>query len=414
MKAELLVTNISELATPIGANLKKGAAMHKDFLVEKDAAVAMQHGKIIWLGKTKDWQGQAEVLLDAENQAVLPGLVDPHTHAVWAGDRLQDFEMRIAGASYEEILRNGGGIRNTIAKTAAATTEELVGLALPRITALLNSGATSIEIKSGYGFEATQEIKMLQAIKILQPKTQAQLQATLLIHVPPKLSFEREAYLEMVCEELIPNVANQKLASSVDVFCEQEAFSVEECKQIFLTAHHHNLKIKLHADQFHSIGGTELAVAMKALSVDHLEASGPTQIAALAGSNSVATILPGVSLHLGLPVAPARQLITAGAAVALGTDLNPGSSPVFSSQLVMALATRMCKLTLEEALCAATANAAHALGLGHTHGRLEIGCAADFILLKTKDWREAAYTLGANPVAQTFVAGRPATERQNP
>ena len=351
-----LFTNIGHLVTPTG-NIKHGPEMG-ELLHLSDAAMAVKDGLISWIGQEKDWQGEVNDSIDLQKKTIIPGLIDPHTHAVWAGDRLADFEARASGINYEEILRRGGGIRSTMKHTQTASVETLVELALPRLWLLIHSGATTIEIKSGYGFTPEAEIKMLEAIHILQTKVPARLIPTLLIHVPPKDLSERKNYVEAICNDLIPEVANKKLARAVDVFTEKEAFNLEETRKILNSAKEHHLQLKLHADQFHPIGGTELAVEMGALSVDHLEASTEKQIQALAKSSTIATILPGVTLHLGLPAAPARELIKAGAAVAVGTDLNPGSSPLFSTQMALALSVRLNHLTPAEALSACTVNAA--------------------------------------------------------
>ncbi len=392
-----LFTNISQLVTPAPGS-QRGAAM-RELTVIENAALLVRDGLIVWVGAEKEAPSTPETH-DLGGVAVVPGLIDPHTHAAWAGNRLADFEARVAGVPYETILANGGGIRSSIAATAAASIEQLVTLARPRLVALRQSGATTVEVKSGYGMNFDAELRMLRAIQMLSHEFD--LSPTLLIHVPP--TENREDYVRGVCETLIPEVATESLATAVDVFCEAEAFSVEETRQIFEVAQAHSLKIKLHADQFHAIGGTELACQMNALSVDHLEASGPAQIAALAASETVATILPGVTLHLGLPAAPGRVLIDAGAAVAVGTDLNPGSSPLFSSQMALALAVRLNGLTPAEALTASTVNAAAALGLSD-RGSLSVGMRADFLALYGPDWRELPYTLGANPVRDVFVRG---------
>jgi imidazolonepropionase len=404
VNAQTLFTNIAQLVTPTGAGAKRGAAMRELRVLER-AAFAVQDGLIAWIGLESDWHGEARETVDLKARAVIPGLVDPHTHAVWAGDRLRDFEARASKVSYEEILRAGGGIRSTVRATQNASLEELIELAVPRLSALTRSGATTIEVKSGYGFTPEAELRMLEAVRALQARIPARLVPTLLVHIPPQDTLERPAYLEMVCAELIPEVAAQGLAVAVDVFTEQEAWNVPETRRILETALEHGLKIKLHVDQFHAIGGLELGVELGALSVDHLEASGPEQIAALAGSDAVGVVLPGVSLHLGLPAAPARALVDAGAVVAIGTDLNPGSSPVFSSQLALALGVRLNGLTPTEALHASTVNAATALGLTDG-GRLEPGARADFLVLDGADWRETAYALGRNPVSQVFIAGK--------
>lgn len=394
---DTLFTNISQLVTP-APGVQRGAAM-RSRTVTPDAAMLVSGGVIRWVGPRTDAPGTAQEH-DLGGVAVVPGLTDPHTHAVWAGDRLADFEARVQGVPYEEILARGGGIRSSMRATGAASVEELVTLARPRLEALRASGATTIEVKSGYGLDFDAELRMLQAVRVLH--SEFGLVPTLLIHVPP--TGGRAEYVQAVCQDLIPGVARDGLAKTVDVFTEREAFTVDETRAILQAAKAHGLQTKLHADQFHAIGGTELACELGALSVDHLEASGPAQIAALAASNTVATILPGVTLHLGLPAAPGRALIDAGAAVAVGTDLNPGSSPVFSAQLALALAVRLCQLTPAEALTACTVNAAAALGLSD-RGALAPGQRADFLALHSPDWRDLPYTLGANPIRNVFVGG---------
>jgi imidazolonepropionase len=404
MKADTLITGISQLVTASGAGPKHGSAMG-ELKIVKSAAIAISSGFIVWAGRASDWTGEAEATVDADGRAVVPGLVDPHTHAVWAGDRLADFEARTSGSTYEEILAGGGGIRSTIRATAAASREELVTLAKPHIDSLVASGATTIEIKSGYGFTPAAELAMLEAIRLLSSTVSAHIMPTLLIHIPPALSADRPIYISQICEELIPETARRKLATAVDIFVEKESWQVSEAERILDCAKQHGLAIKLHSDQFHCMGGVELGIELGALSVDHLEASGPKQIAAIAASSTIATILPGVSLHLGIPAAPGRKLIDAGAAVAVGTDLNPGSSPLFSSSEALALSVRLNGLTAQEALVAGTVNAACALGLREA-GRLEAGCPADILILQGSDWRELVYVLGTNPVRDVWIGGK--------
>jgi imidazolonepropionase len=404
MKADTLITGISQLVTASGGERKRGRAM-RDLKITERAAVAISSGLIIWTGKESAWEGEAQTIVDAGGRAVIPGLVDPHTHAVWAGDRLNDFEARTSGSTYEEILAAGGGIRGTVRATAATSVEDLVALAKPRLNALIDSGATTIEIKSGYGFAPAAELAMLEAIQSLSAISPARIISTLLIHIPPVIAADRSNYLSQICEELLPEVARRRLATAVDIFVEKEAWRVDEAEQLFLRAKQYALAIKLHSDQFHSIGGLELGIRFDALSVDHLEASGPKQIATIAKSSTIATILPGVSLHLGIPSAPGRALIDAGAAVAVGTDLNPGSSPLFSTAEALALSVRLNGLTAQEALVAGTVNAAFALGLEDA-GRLETGCRADMAVLHGSDWRELVYTLGATPVRDVWILGK--------
>ena len=403
MRADKVIKGISQLASPIGAGPKHGSQM-SELAITEQAAIAIADGRVIWAGREADWQGEARSTLDLGGRAVVPGLVDPHTHAIWAGSRLSDFDARTSGVAYEDILARGGGIRSTIRATNAATTEELVALARPRIAALVASGATVIEVKSGYGFTPSEEIRMLEAIQALALATRARILPTLLIHVPPADREKRAPYLDQLRSELIPEVAHRGLATAVDIFVEREAWQADEAESVLQCALQHGLAIKMHAEQFHSVGGLETALRLGARSVDHLEASMPHQFALFSGSRTVATLLPGVSLHLGIPCAPGRKLIDAGAAVAVGTDLNPGSSPLLSTASALALAVRLNGLTMHEALVAGTANAAHALGLSDA-GRIEAGLPADFAVLHGADWRELLYTMGANPVREVWIGG---------
>lgn len=404
MKSDLLIMGISQLATGEGAGPKRGREMRALKIIE-NAAMAVSSGRIAWTGKEKDWTGDATAKCDVRGCAVVPGLIDPHTHAVWAGDRLDDFEAKTSGRTYESILAEGGGIWSSIRATAMATRDELIALAKPRLKSLIASGATTIEIKSGYGFTPGAELRMLEAIQCLAASLSARIMPTLLIHVPPRERSQRTEYLKQVCEELIPEVARRELATAIDVFVESEAWGVAEAERIFRAAKQSGLAVKLHSDQFHSIGGVELGIRSGALSIDHLEAAGPEQIAQLAGSSTIATIVPGVSLHLGIPAAPGRKLIDAGASVAVGTDLNPGSSPLFSMSSALAFAVRLNGLTAQEGLVAGTINAACALGL-RDRGRVEPGCAADFLVLDSSDWRDLVYRLGGNPVREVWIGGR--------
>jgi imidazolonepropionase len=399
--ADLLVTGISQLATPGGTGVRRGRQMSQIDIVE-NAAIAITGGRITWVGRQSAWEGKATADLDLGGRAVIPGLVDPHTHAIWAGDRFADFEARATGVSYEEILQRGGGIRSTIQHTADAPIETLVALARPRIDALIASGATTIEIKSGYGFSREGELASLAAIAALRAQTPAAIVATLLIHVPPRDHLARADYVQMVTDDLIPAAGPH--ARAVDVFIEREAFNVKEARRIFAAARRAGLGVKAHVDQFNVIGGLEAAVEAQALSVDHLEASGPEQIACLTTSGTIGVVLPGVTLHLGLPAVNAGAIIEGGGAVAVGTDLNPGSSPLFSTQLAMALSIRINGLTPAEALTAATANAAAALAVTDA-GRIAPGQRADFCVLADRDWRVAPWTMGTSPVERVFIAG---------
>jgi len=373
--------------------------------IHTDVAIAVTGGHVSWIGRATDWDDRGTPTTDLGNRAVVPALVDAHTHIVWAGDRLADFEARAAKVPYEQILAAGGGIRHTMQKTAEASVAHLLALAMPRASALVSGGAGTIEVKSGYGFTAEAELTSLEAIHSLNEHLPAQIVPTLLIHVPPRDAAERAGHLEMVTRTLIPEATRRRLAVAVDVFIEREAFTLADARTIFACARDHGLAIKAHVDQFHAIGGAELAIEHGAVSVDHLEVSGKPQILALAMAPTVGVVLPGVTLHLGIPAAPGRALIDAGAAVAVATDCNPGSSPLFSPQLAMAMAVRLNGLTPAEALTACTANGAAALQRDDV-GRLRVGMRADLLVIDSADWRDLPYTLGGSPIARMILGGR--------
>ena len=403
MRASLLIRRIGALVSPAGQGAQRGTEFGA-LVVDRDVEVAIVGERIVHVGPTGSWRGATDAELDAAGAAVVPGLVDPHTHVVWGGDRLDDFEARIRGDAYEAILARGGGIRHTMRATGALDEPQLVATALPRLRRMLAAGATTIECKSGYGVDAAGELRQLRAVRALDEAQPASLHATLLFHVPPTDAASRRDALDHGARSLVPHVAELRLASAIDVFVEHEAWSTAEARAAAAAARAHGLGVHLHVDQFHAVGGVELGVEIGALSVDHLEASGEPQVRALASSATVAVLLPGVTLHLGLPAAPARALAEAGAIVALATDCNPGSSPVFSMAMVMALACRLYRLTPAQALVAATANAAAALGVAHHTGRVAPGMRADLLLLRSRDWRELPYTLGDDVIA-TVVAG---------
>jgi imidazolonepropionase len=403
MNADLLITGITQLATSTGAGQKFGAQMREVSVIE-NAAMAITGDRFAWTGPATDWSGTATRTIDLGDRAVVPGLVDPHTHAVWAGDRLRDFEARSSGVTYEQILAAGGGIWSTVRATTDATTDELIALAEQRIWMLIRSGATVVEVKSGYGFTVAGEIRMLEVIRAVASRLPIRILPTLLIHIPPTDARERATYLDQVRSELIPEAARRGLAQALDIFIEKEAWRADQAESVLTCALKHGLRIKVHAEQFHSVGGLELALRLKALSIDHLEACTPQQHALFRDSATIATILPGVSLHLGIAKAPGRQLIDAGAAVAVGTDLNPGSSPLFSTSAALGLAVRLNGLTPQEALVAGTGNAAHALGLDNV-GRIEAGAQADFAVLESSDWRDLIYSMGTNPVREVWCRG---------
>jgi imidazolonepropionase len=403
MNSDLLITGITQLATATGPGPKHGIQM-RDVSVIENAAMAIIDGRFVWIGRAAEWRGTASRIIDLGRRAVVPGLIDPHTHAVWAGDRLQDFDARTSDVAYEEILAAGGGIWSTIRATMAASDDALVSLAEQRIWALIRSGATVVEVKSGYGFTVAGELRLLEVIRTLTSRLPIRILPTLLIHIPPSDRNERHTCIEQVRSELIPEAARRGLATTVDIFVEKEAWSAKEAESMLTSALERGLRVKLHAEQFHSVGGLELGVKLKALSIDHLEACKPQQYGMFRNSPTIATVLPGVSLHLGISGAPGRAFIDAGAAVAVGTDLNPGSSPLFSTNAALGLAVRLNGLTSHEALVAGTVNAAHALGL-HDAGRIAASAQADFAVLESPDWRDLIYTMGTNPVSEVWCRG---------
>lgn len=401
--ADLLVANVGTLVSPTGHGAQRGAALG-ELVVQHDVEIACADGDVVHVGPAGSWPHGARAVLDALGQAVVPGLVDPHTHVVWGGDRLDDFEAKLRGDAYEAILARGGGIRHTMRETARASEDDLVRFALPRLAAMRRGGATTVECKSGYGFTADAELRQLRAIARLAVAQGLALRPTLLFHVPPTDAAERAEYVRHGAEALIPQVAREGLATGIDVFVEREAFTVDEARGLARAARAHGLAdLHLHVDQFHAIGGVELGVECGARSVDHLEASGEAQVRALASGDTVGVVLPGVTLHLGLPAAPVRALLDAGAIVAVGTDCNPGSSPLFSMAMAMALATRLYRLSPAQALAACTANAAAALGLPLA-GRVAVGHPSDLLVLRSRDWRDLPYTLGDDVIAHVVTA----------
>jgi imidazolonepropionase len=334
--------------------------------------------------------------------------VDCHTHAVFGKPRLDDHARRAAGASYEAIAAAGGGILDSLRDFRARSEDELVDLTAARLLTLLAHGSTTVEVKSGYGLDLAAEQKSLRVVRRLAELLPLSLVPTFLgAHaIPPEYASQRSAYVALVANQMIPAIAAERLASACDVFCEPGAFTVPETRVILESARRHGLAIKLHADEFAGSGGAELGVELGAMSVDHLAAISSQGIAALGGSGTVAVLLPGTMVFLGRRTqAPARALIAAGAAVALATDFNPGSSPTVSLPLVMALGVSQLGMDHAETVVAATVNAAAALGLAGDRGQIATGFRADVLDCAVNDWREVPYWLGPNRVSAVWTAG---------
>lgn len=373
--------------------------------VIRDGALAVTTGRISWVGERCDWEGDVRVVHDARGAWILPGFVDCHTHLVYAGSRAHEFELRLQGASYEEIARAGGGILSTVRATRAASETELLSLAQRRLRAWLAEGAAVIEVKSGYGLDRDTELKMLRAARRLEGLT---VKTTFLgAHaLPEEYKGRPDAYIDFVCDEVLPAAAADKLVDAVDAFCERIAFSRHQTARVFESAKRLGLQVKLHADQLSDLGGAALAAKHGALSADHLEYTSEAGIEALARAGSVAVLLPGAFYFLRetrLP--PISALRSHHVPIALATDHNPGSSPLSSPLLAMNMACTLFRLTPEEALAGFTVHAARALGLQASHGTLQVGKAADFALWEIDAPAELAYAIGANPCIGRVRAG---------
>lgn len=350
-----------------------------------NGSILVRDGKIVWLGVESDLPEniEAKETIDGQGQWLTPGLIDCHTHLIYAGDRSREFEQRLEGVSYETIAKQGGGILSTVKATRAATLEKLVESSRPRLEALLTEGVTTVEIKSGYGLDTETEIKMLRAASLLAEEYPVTIVRTFLgAHaLPPEYKNRADDYIKHVCEEMIPTIARDQLAEAVDVFCENIAFSPEQTETVFKTANAHGLKVKLHGEQLSDSGGTQLAVRYQALSVDHLEYLSQLGIEALKNSNTVATLLPGAFYYLReTKLPPIEALRKAGVPIAIATDLNPGTSPLASIRLMMNMACTLFRMTPSEALAGCTRNAAQALGLHSSTGMIREGMVADLLL----------------------------------
>ncbi len=419
MKVDLLIQNITQLATCASPDgLKRGDAMLDVGLIE-NGALAVHEGHIVATGATKELRGRytAEKTIDATGKVVCPGFVDPHTHVVYAGDRIDEFEMRIRGATYLEIMSAGGGIVSTMQATRQASVKQLAAETRPRLQAMLKLGTTTVEIKTGYGLDPDSELKMLQAIEALAKTSPADVVPTFLgAHaVPPEYKGRTDAYVDLVVEQMLPQAAawyrdswfsDQERPFFNDVFCERNAFDLAQSHRVLEAGQALGLAPKIHAGEFTALGGVTLAIELGAASADHLDVITETELEHLARSNTVGVMLPAVNFNLGsVDFADARALVDAGAAIALSTDINPGSAPCPSMPLVMALACRYQKLLPAEALNASTINAAHAIGLADLVGSIEVGKQADLLVIDALDYRHLAYQFGGNLVETVIKKG---------
>jgi imidazolonepropionase len=410
---DLLVTNIGELLTLAGpAGPRTGSAAAEVGAIS-DAAVAIRDGKVVAAGPRRDveadYRAETAGTIDAGGKLVMPGFVDPHTHLIFAGSREEEFALRLAGAPYLEILKAGGGILNTVARTRATGDGDLLAGAEHHLGVMACHGTTTAEAKSGYGLDLENELRQLRVIDTLNRRGPWELVPTYLgAHaVPNEFAGNPDGYVEHVCSVVLPAVTAEGLAEFCDVFCEQGVFEIEQTRRILTEAGRLGLKLKLHADEMVSLGGAELAAELKATSADHLLYASTTGMDRMAASGTVAVLLPGTPYSLGLKdFAPAREMIARGVPVALATDFNPGTSFTESMPAVIELACRMMRLTPAEAIVAATVNAACAIGRGSVAGSIAPGRPADLIITNAPNYRYLPYHFGVNPVATVVKHGR--------
>jgi imidazolonepropionase len=414
LSTSLLITGASQLLTLRGSGPRRGTEL-ANLGVIKDGALLVRDGLIAAVGTRAKIEALPEAAaaekLDLGGRVVLPGFVDSHTHLIHAASRAEEYELKIAGASYEEIARKGGGILNSVKKLRAATSEGLKLRARRALAQFAAYGTTTIEAKSGYGLDVASELKILRLHKELAVEQSLGIVSTFLgAHVIPAEYRSRpegaKRYIALLTEKLIPEVTEEKLAEFCDVFCDRGAFTREQAKQILEAGKQYGLVPRLHAEQLTRTGATQLAVKLGAASCDHLEQVNSSDIAALAKSQTVATLLPGCDFHLGLAkYAPARKLINAGAILALATDYNPGTSPTMSMPMILSLACTQLRMTPAEAITAATINGAYALRRDKHVGSLGVGKLADLGVFEVADYREIPYYFGMNTCWMTIKRG---------
>jgi imidazolonepropionase len=415
----ILFLNASQVATCAGPGRARRGGEMADAGVQRGWAIAVEGEQIVAAGPQEDvlskYPDADEV--DCAGGVIVPGLVDSHTHAVFGRARYEEQEMRAAGVSYMDIARKGGGIHASVADLRSRTEDGLFELALGRVRRLASYGSTTIEMKSGYGLSLDDELKSLRVIARIAESSPVRIVATWLgAHEIPLEYRERPRgraeYIKLLIEEIIPRVRNERLALFADVFCEPGVFTVEETRSVLRASRNAGLRIKLHADELEPAGGAELAAELAAVSADHLAAISDAGIRALAASGTVATLLPGTMLFLGRSKqAPARALIDAGAAVALATDFNPGTSPTVNFPLILTLGVSQLRMSASESLVAATVNGAAALGLADTTGQIAPGYSADLALFEAEDIREIPYWYGDRRCIATWTRGKPCLVR---
>jgi imidazolonepropionase len=384
----------------------------KELAVVSDGAVAVRDGKIVAVGDTRELESIVEVrdrdVIDATGKVVMPGFVDAHTHLVFAGSREQEFELRLQGAKWTEILKQGGGILNTVRATRNASIETLVRLGSAALDRMLSYGTTTVEAKSGYGLTLRDEIKILEAIAILDRQHAIDLVPTFVgAHAIPPEFRNKDDYVALVINEMIPKVAERGLAEFCDITCEDGVFCIEQSRRILEAAKQHGLRPKIHADEIVPLGGAELAAEVGAISAGHLIQASDRGIREMAKAGVIGTLLPGTAFCLMVSKYPdARTMIQHGLPIALGTDFNPGTSVTESMQMILTLSCLQMKMTPAETIVAATINAAHAINRAHEIGSLEVGKKADVIVLDVPNYKHIPYHFGVNLVEKVIKDGR--------
>ncbi len=418
MNRELLITHASQLVTLAGPPRPRVGPEMRELAIIEDGALLARDGVIAAVGASSEVEPRADasaLCIDASDSVVTPGFVDAHTHPVFAGTREDEYEMLAKGATYQEIAARGGGIRSTVRKTREASEEELFELAKVRVRWLLEHGTTTIEAKSGYGLTVEDEMKILRVIRRLNAETPLELIPTFLgaHEIPDEYRENREEYIRLVIDEMLPRVAAEGLARYCDVFCESRVFTVGESRRVLARAKALGLGIRLHAEQLSLGGGARLAEELSAASADHLEWADEAGIEGLRRAGVIAVLLPGAVFNLGLTrYAPARAMIDSGIPIALATDFNPGSSPTPSMQIILSIACAQMRMTPAEAITAATINAAFSLDCGSRIGSLEAGKQADIAVFNCSDYRQVPYFFGVNHASVVIKSGSIVADRR--
>lgn len=380
-----------------------------DIGVVREAQVVVRNGSIAQIGKAGDRSAADARLIDCAGKTVLPGFVDSHTHIVHAGDRSDEFARRLRGVTYQEIAATGGGILNTMRAVRSSSLQDLVHSSRPLVESAFAHGSTTIEAKSGYGLDSASELRLLEAIRELDREGPATLIGTFLgAHdVPPEYRHDRTRYIDSIINEMIPLVARSRLATFCDVFTDSGYFTVAESERILRAAAGHGLQLKVHADELSRFGAAEMAARLSTVSADHLLQVSDDGIRDMRQAGVVATLLPGTAFFLGLPFAPARRMISHGLVVAIASDCNPGSNMCENMQMTLALACMGMKMTVEEAITAATINGAAAMGISSATGSIEVGKMADLVVYDMPDYQGIVYHYGINHVELVVKHGRP-------